>query len=99
MPTNQEITTIPIDDDSRHNETLFQVVLEGADDSTAVWKTAAKYFKLIHVDTKVAVWTHVKSLPDWAFKQQEVNGNKNNVERSNLWVSDEIQGLNGKLII
>ncbi|RUS30488.1 glycosyltransferase family 39 protein [Jimgerdemannia flammicorona] len=95
MPTNQEITTISVDDDGRRNETLFQLLIEGTDDHGTAWKTTSSYFKLIHMDTKVAVWTHSKALPEWAFKQQEVNGNKNSGEKSNIWFSDEIQGMNG----
>ncbi|KAF0357977.1 glycosyltransferase family 39 protein [Gigaspora margarita] len=93
MPTNQEFTTMPKDDDSRYNETVFQVLIDDGDSDTK-WKTKSSYIRLIHFDTKVALWTHDKLLPEWAFKQQEINGNKNNVEKSNIWIADQIVGKN-----
>ncbi|KAF5383513.1 hypothetical protein D9615_003615 [Tricholomella constricta] len=89
MPTNQEFTTWAKDDHSRHNDTLFQVVLLDSHDGQA-WKSKSGYFRLIHVPTKVSMWTHNKQLPDWAFKQQEINGNKNPTERTATWFVDDI---------
>ncbi|RDB20864.1 Dolichyl-phosphate-mannose--protein mannosyltransferase 4 [Hypsizygus marmoreus] len=89
MPTNQEFTTWPKDDHSRHNDTLFQVVLTEGHDGQA-WKSKSGYFRLVHVPTKVSMWTHPKQLPDWAFKQQEINGNKNPTEKTATWFVDEI---------
>jgi dolichyl-phosphate-mannose-protein mannosyltransferase len=93
MPTNQEFTTWSKDDHSRHNDTLFTVVLLDSHDGQA-WKSKSGYFRLVHVPTKVSMWTHSKQLPDWAFKQQEINGNKNPTEKTATWfveaiVSDE----------
>ena len=96
MPTNQEFTTIPADNDSRYNETVFEVLIEKGESNT-VWKSKASYIRLLHYDTKVALWTHKEALPQWAFKQQEINGNKNNVEKSNVWYVDDIVGKNGKM--
>lgn len=95
MPTNQEFTTIPVDDDSRYNETIFQVHINDGESDT-VWKTKSSYIRLIHYNTKVALWTHSSELPEWGFNQQEVNGNKNNVERSNIWIANEVVGKNCK---
>jgi dolichyl-phosphate-mannose--protein O-mannosyl transferase len=93
MPTNQEFTTWRKDDHSRHNDTLFTMVLLDSHDGQA-WKSKSGYFRLVHVPTKVSMWTHSKQLPDWAFKQQEINGNKNPTEKTATWfvetiVSDE----------
>ena len=44
-------------------------------------------FRLIHEDTKVAVWVHNKKLPEWGLGHLEVNGNKNAVEKTNYWVA------------
>ncbi|CAI2185386.1 19719_t:CDS:2 [Funneliformis geosporum] len=89
MPTNQEVTTLPTDDKSRYNETVFQVLINDGDSET-ILKTKSCYIRLIHYETKVALWTHELTLPEWAFKQQEVNGNKNNAEKSNFWYANEI---------
>ncbi|KAF9578019.1 hypothetical protein BGW38_006427, partial [Lunasporangiospora selenospora] len=92
MSTNEEITTYPMNaDGARFNETTFQIMNEAGGDKL---RTMASNFKLVHVDTKVAVWTHSEVLPDWGFGQQEVNGNKNLMQKSNLWLSDSIQGRN-----
>ncbi|TDL23598.1 O-mannosyltransferase [Rickenella mellea] len=89
MATNQEFTTWPKDDDTRHNDTLFQLHLNDAPEGQA-WKTKSGHFRLIHVPTRVSLWTHPKTLPDWAFKQQEINGNKNAQERSATWFVDQL---------
>lgn len=95
MPTNQEFTTWPKDDHSTYNETLFQILLPDQPEGAA-WKTKSGYFRLIHIPTKVSMWTHTTPLPDWAYKQQEINGNKNPVERTAIWVVDEIIDTEGK---
>ncbi|KAI1318784.1 hypothetical protein EDD11_005855 [Mortierella claussenii] len=90
MMTNEEITTYSMDEDgSRLNETTFQIQLESGGDKL---RTLASAFKLIHMDTKVAVWTHSQKLPEWGFEQQEVNGNKNILDKTTLWWSDNIEG-------
>lgn len=90
MPTNQEFTTWPKDDYSRHNETLFQVVLANDPHDGEAWKSKSGHFRLIHMPTKVSMWTHTKQLPEWAFKQQEINGNKSPTEKTATWFVDEI---------
>ncbi|KAF8159439.1 glycosyltransferase family 39 protein [Crassisporium funariophilum] len=89
MPTNQEFTTWPRDDHSRHNDTLFQLMLLDGHDGEA-WKTKSGHFRLVHLSTKVSMWTHAEQLPDWAFKQQEINGNKNPSEKTATWFADNI---------
>ena len=88
-PTNQEFTTWPKDDYARHNDTLFQVVLTDGDEGS-VWKSKAGHFRLVHVPTRVSMWTHSKQLPEWAFKQQEINGNKNANEKTAAWFVEDI---------
>lgn len=89
MPTNQEFTTWAKDDHTRHNDTLFQIMINNAHEGEA-FKTKSGQFRFVHVPTKVSMWTHPEQLPDWAFKQQEVNGNKNPAEKSATWFVDEI---------
>lgn len=89
MPTNQEFTTLnPLDRD-RYNDTLFTInIVDGH--AGQPWKTKSSHFRLVHLPTKVALWTHPETLPDWAFNQQEINGNKNLNDRSTTWFVDEI---------
>lgn len=89
MPTNQEFTTWPKDDRSRYNDTLFHVNLNGGH-SGEVWKSKSGHFRLIHGPTKVTLWTHPKQLADWAFNQQEINGNKGATEKSATWYVNDI---------
>ena len=93
-PTNQEFTTIELEKSrgERHNDTLFTVEIEGGKADT-IWRTRAGLFKLISVATRVAMWTHTKPLPEWAFQQQEINGNKNILQSSNIWRVDDIIDL------
>ncbi|KAJ2930854.1 hypothetical protein H1R20_g6249, partial [Candolleomyces eurysporus] len=90
MPTNQEFTTWSKEDYSRHNDTLFQIQLAWDAPESEPFKSKSGYFKLIHMPTRVALWTHPKPLPEWAFKQQEINGNKNPSERSAIWYAEDI---------
>lgn len=93
-PTNQEFTTVSVEDASgkRHNDTLFQIRVENGKHGQ-VFKTLGGFFKLIHHPSKVAMWTHGKPLPEWGFKQQEINGNKNIAQSSNIWFVEEIPSL------
>ncbi|KAL0953784.1 hypothetical protein HGRIS_004968 [Hohenbuehelia grisea] len=89
MPTNQEFTTWPKDDNTRYNDTLFYLQIVDGHDGEA-WKTKSGHFRLVHGPTRVSMWTHPKQLPEWAYKQQEINGNKNSAEKSAVWYADEI---------
>ncbi|KAK9451414.1 Dolichyl-phosphate-mannose-protein mannosyltransferase-domain-containing protein [Limtongia smithiae] len=93
FPTNQEFTTVDetLANGVRHNDTLFEIRLNNG--GTGTFYTKSGQFKLIHVPTKVAMWTQEKPLPEWGFKQQEINGNKNAAQTSNIWFVDEIVGL------
>ncbi|KAF2161779.1 glycosyltransferase family 39 protein [Zasmidium cellare ATCC 36951] len=93
-PTNQEFTTVPLDqaNGDRFNDTLFQIKVDNGKDGQE-FKTLSSHFKLIHVPTKVAMWTHTTPLPEWAYKQAEINGNKNALQTSNSWYVEEVQGI------
>lgn len=93
-PTNQEFTTMPLEQANaeRFNDTLFELKVEGAK-AGQDFKTMSGHFKLIHVPTKVAMWTHTTPLPEWAYKQAEINGNKNNQQTSNIWYAENVVGL------
>lgn len=94
MPTNEEVTTVPVD--TRQEETLFQIIFD--DDDQKVFETHMTSFRLVHQDTKVAIWTHNKKLPDWGLGQLEVNGNKNAIDKTNFWSAQEIRGKNASEI-
>ncbi|KAJ9068761.1 Dolichyl-phosphate-mannose--protein mannosyltransferase 4 [Entomophthora muscae] len=93
MPTNEEITTIPINDTSKYKMTLFKLELENQP-ADAAWESHVHLVKILHVETPVAVWSHRKALPDWGFNQNEVNGNKKIEDPGNLWSVDDIMGVN-----
>lgn len=78
-----------MNDHSRHNDTLFQVNILDAREGEA-WKSKSGHFRLVHVPTRVSMWTHSGQLPEWAFKQQEINGNKNPTEKTATWFIDNI---------
>jgi dolichyl-phosphate-mannose-protein mannosyltransferase len=95
-PTNQEFTAVPVEQAAvggeRHNDTLFEIRLEQGKPGQP-FKSMSGQFKLIHYPTKVAMWTHTSPLPEWAYKQAEINGNKNVQQSSNVWYVDEIPSL------
>lgn len=93
-PTNQEFTAVTVEEANgeRHNDTLFELKIENAKGKQD-FKTMSGQFKLIHHPSKVAMWTHTTPLPEWAFKQAEINGNKNLQQSSNVWYVDDIPSL------
>ncbi|TVY27702.1 Dolichyl-phosphate-mannose--protein mannosyltransferase [Lachnellula hyalina] len=93
-PTNQEFTTVPMEDalGDRLNDTLFEIRIENGRVGQE-FKSLSGQFKLIHNPSKVAMWTHTTPLPDWAYKQQEINGNKNLAQSSNIWYVDDIPSI------
>lgn len=96
-PTNEEFTVVSIEegDGARFNDTLFR--FDPVDNKHQEHlKTKGSIIKILHVPTVVAMWTHNDVLlPDWAFNQQEVNGNKNVQDSENNWYFDKIIGLTG----
>ncbi|KAK7744808.1 Dolichyl-phosphate-mannose--protein mannosyltransferase 4 [Diatrype stigma] len=93
-PTNQEFTTTTIADayGSRINDTLFEIRIEHGKQNQE-FKSVSSHFKLIHYPSKVAMWTHTKPLPDWAHKQQEINGNKQIGPSSNVWLVEDVPSV------
>ena len=93
-PTNQEFTTTPLEEanGARYNDTLFEIKVEGAKPKQQV-KSMSGHFKLIHAPSRVAMWTHTTPLPEWGYKQAEINGNKNIQQASNIWYVDEIPSI------
>lgn len=93
-PTNQEFTTGTFEDTNggRWNDTLFEIKVEGGKAKQQL-KSMSGHFKLIHAPSRVAMWTHTTPLPDWGYKQAEINGNKNLQQSSNIWYVDEIPSI------
>lgn len=93
-PTNQEFTTVSheLANGKRHNDTLFELKVEHSK-AKEQFRTMASLFKLIHVPTRVAMWTHTKPLPEWGFKQAEINGNKNSQDSTNIWFAEDIPSI------
>lgn len=93
-PTNQEFTTVAEDLalGERQNDTFFEIKIEQGK-AKQEFKSLSGQFRLVHFPTKVAMWTHTTPLPDWAFKQAEINGNKNTLQSSNIWYVDEIPSI------
>ncbi|PSK55782.1 Dolichyl-phosphate-mannose--protein mannosyltransferase 4 [Elsinoe australis] len=94
FPTNQEFTAVPAEEanEDRFNDSLFEIRIENGKNGQE-FKTMAGQFKLVSHPYKVAMWTHTKPLPEWAFKQAEINGNKNLLQSSNIWYVDDIPGI------
>ena len=93
-PTNQEFTTVSYEEANgpRFNDSLFEIKIEHGKDKQQ-FKTMSSQFKLVHYPSRVAMWTHPQPLPEWAYKQQEVNGNKNLQQASNLWYVQDITSI------
>lgn len=87
--TNQEYTTWPKDDlTARYNDTKFRIVLNDGHEGEPL-KTKSGWFKLVHVATGVSLQVG-GALPDWGYKQQELNGKKDLPEKATTWFVEEI---------
>ncbi|KAG7661364.1 PMT4 [[Candida] subhashii] len=99
--TNEEFTVVYDEDaEKKFNETLFRIKLDVPKSSPKkknqrkLVKTKATNIRILHIDTVVAMWTHNDELlPEWAFGQQEVSGNKKIPDKDNVWVFDTITNL------
>ncbi|KAJ1331174.1 dolichyl-phosphate-mannose-protein mannosyltransferase [Microdochium nivale] len=93
-PTNQEFTTVSMEDayGPRAADALFEIRIEHGKQNQD-FKSVSSHFKLIHNPSKVAMWTHSKPLPEWGHKQQEINGNKQIPPSSNVWLVEDIPSL------
>lgn len=91
FPTNQEFTTTTpeLAGGERQNQTFFEISFESGRNKQE-FRTKANNFKLIHYQSRVAMWTHETPLPSWAGNQAEINGNKNLQQSSNLWVAHDL---------
>ena len=90
LATNTEFTTWDGEDDEKETDTLFELSIFDGHRGLA-WMTKSSHVQLIHKDTRVAMWTHTDPvLPEWGYKQQEVNGNKNLKDKSTSWFANEI---------
>ncbi|SCU80613.1 LANO_0B00694g1_1 [Lachancea nothofagi CBS 11611] len=95
-PTNEEVTTAEEEQANGSNlhETLFQLQAVNKNDNEQILKTKASLFRIVHSDTTVALWTHNDVLlPEWGFRQQEVNGNKKIVDPENTWFMETIVNI------
>lgn len=94
-PTNEEITAVDFNTSiTRFNETLFRLPVGDRSTAGSILKTKGSNFRILHLATTVALWTHNDVyLPEWGFGQQEVNGNKKIIDEANNWFVDEIIGL------
>lgn len=94
--TNQEVTTTK--DESKLENTFFRVVINDGDPSSfeEPWSTLTKSVFLIHAKTNVGLKVHPKELPDWGNFHYEVNGEKNAMLATNLWVATDILGVDRK---
>lgn len=97
MPTNEEVTTAPLNDTAKEPFMFFSIDLAQQEPGTP-WESHIHLTKILHVATPVAVWTHRKVLPAWGFEQNEVNGNKQLHDEGNLWSVDNIMGINATTV-
>ncbi|KAM3586300.1 Dolichyl-phosphate-mannose--protein mannosyltransferase 4 [Umbelopsis sp. WA50703] len=92
ISTNTEFTTV---DDSQvethYQNTLFELQFDELDLGTK-WQTHVITFQLIHVDTRVSMYSRSKKWPEWAGYKHDVNGNKKMMDRGNRWIVNEVIG-------
>ena len=96
FPTNEEVTAVDNEtaNGEKYQKTLFSFQPIKKGDTGHVLKSQTVSFRIFHVDTSVALWTHNDEfLPEWGFQQQEVNGNKKLTDAENNWIIANITNL------
>jgi len=96
FPKNEEITTVSeeVANGDDYKKTLFSFQPIKKNDAGHILKSQTVSFRIFHVDTSVAIWTHNDEyLPEWGFEQQEVNGNKKLTDTENNWIIANITNL------
>jgi dolichyl-phosphate-mannose-protein mannosyltransferase len=97
--TNMEVTTIteenlndPEGTFGSYEDNLWRVVIPDKP-AGSLFTSKKDAFKLLSVTYPVALFSTKKGmLPDWGFKMQEVNGNKDTDARTgNMWTVSEIK--------
>jgi dolichyl-phosphate-mannose-protein mannosyltransferase len=92
MSTNMEMTTQDKSKDpNRYEETLWRVEILAGGDKTGVIRSRGQHLRFVNFVHNVAIYSHISKLPDWAFKQQEVNGEKKIIDRLNVWTIETVQ--------
>jgi len=92
MSTNMEMTTQDKSlDPNRYDETLWRVEVLAGGDKTGVVRSRGQHLRFVNFVHKVAIYSHISKLPEWAFKQQEVNGEKKIMDRLNVWTIETVQ--------
>lgn len=86
MPTHMEVTLHYTNDTSvRYDETLWIIKAEKGVNAGDKLVSKKVPIKIINNKHQVAIHCHKGVLPEWGFGQNEVNGNKNLVEKNNVW--------------
>ncbi|KAK0522054.1 Dolichyl-phosphate-mannose--protein mannosyltransferase 4 [Tilletia horrida] len=89
--TNTEFTTIPANDTESYDNTLFEIKIDGVGEGhPKAVASKADLFHVIHKSLRVSMFASEATLPEWGYKQQEINGNKNALDKRALWTVDEI---------
>jgi len=92
MSTNMEMTTQDKSKDpNRYDETLWRVEVLAGGDTTGIIRSRGQHLRFVNFVHNVAIYSHISKLPDWAFKQQEVNGEKKINDRLNVWTIETVQ--------
>lgn len=87
--TNMEVTTLNTTlAAERYKETLWKidVVEKPRRSKDPFLSSKSAYFKMVNAQHNVAIHSYKSALPEWGFKQQEINGNKNVKDSNNMWV-------------
>ncbi|KAE8266621.1 hypothetical protein A4X09_0g5721 [Tilletia walkeri] len=89
--TNTEFTTTPANETATYDNTLFEIrISDIAESHKKSLASKADLIHIIHMSLRVSMSTFESTLPEWGYKQQEINGNKNALDVKSMWSVDEI---------
>ncbi|KAJ3072261.1 hypothetical protein HDU98_003957 [Podochytrium sp. JEL0797] len=89
--TNMEITTVVSPAyEERYEDTLWRVESTEGGVGERV-RSMRTHLKLVHVKQGVALHPNSEVLPEWGFKQNEVNGEKKMEVKGNVWYFEGVE--------
>ena len=91
--TNQEVTTIRLNETHGDNDTDFknalwrvEIMNGNSREEGGRWKGLTSNIRLVHLSTNTALICSKDTLPEWGFKQMEINTHKRMNDPLNRWV-------------
>ena len=91
QPTHQEVT-LHVSDGKLFTDDLWRVEMD--DPQLNYWEIVSKPFRLVHNNSGTVLFASGQQLPEWGFRQYQVNANKYRDDTNALWLVESHENPN-----